>query len=152
MSSAFGSLALAAFGLGLQADRGRLPAAGVAVVSTALALCGLVSLRLLLGDEASSGFVIRAGLLTLAAGMLALLAWPACVEVWRNPPPPGLPTIPADAYIDPLTDLDAPGEFTPQERIAARKRALQQKIRELEDQERRLAEGKPPADAPGETP
>ncbi len=100
-ASAVGGLCLVGFGVGLQADRGRLPAIGSAASTLAmLAAYAFAILRLVQGN-AGLGFIILATALALAAAGLCALTIPACAQVVRHPPENAAPPVTDEAPDDP---------------------------------------------------
>jgi hypothetical protein len=105
-----GGLALATFGLGLQAERRRSGTA--AVVVTALnTVFWLMFLAWALLASGGVGRVILGVVMTLIWGMCLLLSIVSADELRRFPPPPGLDVAPPDLKIDRVVDREMPSDL-----------------------------------------
>lgn len=144
ITNVLGSLALVAFGLGQQSDRGRAPAIGTAATTTAMVLLyGVVAVIAESGTDAPGGgwpFIVGV-VLALLMLLCSLLTWAAASQVLRNPPLSSEPpTVPADAFPDPLArpreKYDSPAEGD----IAKRRKRLEDEMRDLEALEQRVRE------------
>lgn len=141
LTNVLGSLALVAFGLGQQSDRGRVPSIGAAVTTTAMT--GLYGLVVGLGSlHAAAGLewpVVVAGVLAVVFLACSALTWVAAGQVWRHPPlSSAAPTVPADAFPDPLARTREKYDSPAQADIAKRRKRLEEEMRDLDDLERRV--------------
>ncbi|NOG53559.1 MAG: hypothetical protein HND57_04410 [Planctomycetes bacterium] len=148
ITSAFGSFALIAFGLGLQADRGRLPAVGACLTSLACTVMYCVAAARLIGSVEQLLLCAVAVCLALLFLGITTITTAAMIQVLRNPPEPedGPPTIPADAYEDPLSvKRPKPAENDPDsslpESLQHERERLQRKLSELDKLEKDLKPG-----------
>lgn len=141
ITTVLGSLALVAFGLGQQSDRGRIPAVGTAVTTASMMLFyGVV----VLGSGGTDGHrggwpVIAAAVLAVIMLLFSLFTWTAASQVLRHPPASShAPTVPPDAFPDPLArpreKHDSPAEGD----IAKRRTRLENELRDLDDLERQV--------------
>lgn len=132
-TSAVGGLCLVGFGVGLQADRGRLPALGSAGTTLAmLAAYAFAVLRLVQGN-AGFGFIFLGAALALAAAALCALTIPACAQVIRHPPENADPPVTDQAPDDPWArkrDSDGNLILTP-EQAQRRERELLAELERL---------------------
>lgn len=143
LTTGIGSFCLVGLGLGLQADRGRFPAAGAALVTPAMTLLyGWSGYLIWTSPESGSlAAVGLAGLLGIGSLLLTVLAWTAMAEVFRTPPAGvGPPTVPADAFPDPWAQPHAHSttDSPTAEAIRKRRRQLHQQLSDLDEAERRL--------------
>ncbi|MCC6906426.1 MAG: hypothetical protein IT430_00665 [Phycisphaerales bacterium] len=140
LTNVLGSLALVAFGLGQQSDRGRAPAIGAAATSAIMAV--LYGLVVYLGAGASSGSqwpVVAAAVLALVMLLCTALTWMAAGQVLAHPPlSAAAPTVPSDAFPDPLAvkreRYDSPAEAD----IARRRERLEEEMRRLDELQRQV--------------
>lgn len=105
ITSAFGSFALIAFGLGLQADRGSVPAVGTCLTSLACSVMYCIGFGRLIGESGQFLLMSVSACLALLFLGVTTISSAAMIQVLRDPPPKPdrIPTIPADAYEDPLS-------------------------------------------------
>lgn len=140
-TNVLGSLALVAFGLGQQSDRGRIPAFGTAITSACMTvLYGLiVGMSVVSANVSSNWPAIAAGVLVVIFLITLLLTWTAAAQVWRHPPlSADAPTVPPDAFPDPLArprqKHDSPAEGD----IARQRQRLEDELHDLDDLERQV--------------
>lgn len=140
VASVIGALALVAFGLGQQSDRGRLPAWGTAITATLMA-AGYGAVPFFdLGPQSRPPLIIALSIaLAIFFALAAAAAWVAAWQVVQHPPRSAAPpTVPADAFPDPLARPrerhDSPAEAD----LAKRRRRLEEELRHLNDIERQI--------------
>lgn len=100
-TSSVGGLCLVGFGVGMQADRGRLPAVGAALTTTFMTLAYALAAFRLSQQGAPKGFLLLALAALIGVAILALLALPSMVQVLRHPSPGTAPPILDDPPDDP---------------------------------------------------
>ncbi len=141
ITTVLGSLALVAFGLGQQSDRGRVPAVGSAVTTSSMTVVyGLVVVLASLGAHDGGGWPALAAIALMVIMLFcSMLTWAAASQVLRHPPLSSeAPTVPADAFPDPLArprpkhDSPAGGD------IAKQRKRLEEELRSLDDLERQV--------------
>jgi len=140
-TNVLGSLALITFGLGQQSDRGRIPAFGTAVTSACMtSLYGLiVGVSVVSGHVSSSWPAITAGVLVVVLLITSFFTWVAAAQVWRHPPlSSDAPTVPADAFPDPLARPRLAHDSPAEGEIAKRRQRLVEKLITLDDLERQV--------------
>jgi hypothetical protein len=136
-----GSLALVGFGLGLQADRGRLPAIGTALTAVVLTFAYVGAGISLWMTAAPAVMVLLAAVMALIGVGLSLLAWPAMIQVLVDPPKrAGPPTVSGDAYRDPWAEERPRDDSPTRQHLARRREKIMRELREIEDAERNLDE------------
>lgn len=139
MSTSVAGLALAGFGLGLQAERMR--AAWGAAASTIIWLIILVAAGAALwSGESSINAKIWHGLLTLLAVLLSGFAIAALRQVVANPPPADVDILPPDFKIPYSMYHDDPPDVRLEKEIANRRARLEAEARELQQMENSLRE------------
>ncbi|MFG0329287.1 MAG: hypothetical protein ACF8PN_05245 [Phycisphaerales bacterium] len=141
--SAVGSLCLVGFGVGIQSDRGRIPAFGAALTTLVMTgVYGVAAFTLFRAGGQWPAFIVATALTMLALG-LTLLTTTAMVEVFVHPPPhPGPRTIPAEAYTDPLSvSADRTGDGTLKAEIRRKRERLRRQLEEIDELERSLEDG-----------
>lgn len=142
LAATVGGLALAALGLGMQADRPR-PAYGAAGVHILLVLIFAATGVLLW--TAATGWAMLAWhavlLVALAAGLPFTLA--ACGQVMRHPPPPVDETLPPGFDVRDVLAGEKPSRL----KVAEMRARLEVQQRELDRLERELA-APPPREEP----
>lgn len=140
VASVIGSLSLVAFGLGQQSDRGRLPAWGTAATVSLMAAAYFTVPLLNLGPQSRPGLIMAVSIaLAVLFALSAVAAWLAVVQVMRHPPLSAAPpTVPADAFPDPLAQPrerhDSPAEAD----LARRRKRLEEELRRLDMVERQV--------------
>jgi len=140
VASVLGSLALVAFGLGQQSDRGRLPALGTAATATLLAVGYIATPLLDLGPQSRPVIVVGVSWsLAVIFAVAAAAAWLAVVQVLESPPlSSAAPTVPADAFPDPLAQPRARHDSPAEADLARRRKRLEEELRHLDDIERQV--------------
>lgn len=141
LATSAGGLALAVFGLGLQADR-RRAATGAVVASIAVTLLLLIAGALLWTGNA--GVVPKAWNLALLAiaGLLVAFTVTALRNVRANPPPPNIDIVPPGTKIPYSWYHDDPPDVRLARELEARRGRLDAERLELEKLERELAQRK----------
>lgn len=139
IAGVIGSLALVAFGLGQQSDRGRLPAWGTAITATLMAAGYFVAPLLDFGPQSRPAIIVAVSVaLAVVFALSSVAAWLAVFQVMQHPPlSAGPPTVPADAFPDPLARPrerhDSPAEAD----LVRRRRQLEDQMRQLDEFERK---------------
>ncbi len=105
-----GGLALAALGLGLQAEKRRSGTAASAVAGMG-ALFWFIHFGYTLTHSAGVGRLLWSVLMFIAWGLCAVLAVISADELRRNPPPADLGKAPADLKPDRLIDREMPRDL-----------------------------------------
>ncbi len=140
LTNVLGSLALVAFGLGQQSDRGRAPAIGTA--ATTVIMTVLYGFVVYFGAGADGGNrwpIIAAAILGLIMLVCTALTWLGARQVLAHPPlSAAAPTVPSDAFPDPLAKkrekYDSPAEAD----IARRRERLEEEMRRLDELQRKM--------------
>jgi len=141
LTTVLGSLALVAFGLGQQSDRGRVPAVGSAVTTSSMTvLYGLVVLLASDGAHTGGGWpAVAAAVLMLIMFLCSMLTWAAASQVLRYPPlSSDAPTVPAAAFPDPLAQPRRKHDSPAVGDIARQRKRLEEELHSLDDLERQV--------------
>lgn len=105
-----GGLALAALGLGIQAEKRRATRAA-AIVAWIGAAFWLARLIWVIVTAPGFGRIVAAALMAIAWGLCGVLALVAGDELRRNPPPPDQGAAPADMQLDRAIDREMPSDL-----------------------------------------
>lgn len=141
LATSAGGLALAVFGLGLQADR-RRASAGAAFSSVTMTLLLLVAGALLwIGGAGVIAKLWNLALLAIA-GLLVAFSIAAQRNVRANPPPPNVDIVPPGKKIPYSWYHDDPPDVRLARELEARRERLDAERCELEKLERELAQRK----------
>lgn len=150
MFSTVGGLAMAGFGLGVQAERKRAPAGATAVTAGLLVVLLVAAPGLWSG---SSGWGMRAWHAFVCVVVALLLAM--SVAAWRqfrtHPPPGDVDIVPAGTKIPYSWYHDDPPEVRMAAEIAARRARLEAEQAELDQLERELKAKSPPREPDGDS-
>lgn len=140
VASVIGSLALVAFGLGQQSDRGRLPSWGTAIAATLMAAGYFIVPLLDFGPQSRPALVVAISMtLAVVFALSAVAAWLAVFQVMQHPPLSAAPpTVPADAFPDPLAQPRARHDSPAEADLARRRKGLEEELRHLDDIERQV--------------
>lgn len=137
MFTTVGGLAMAAFGLGLQAQRRRSAWGALGTVLALLAILAVAGVAIWFGR---AHWVIRLwhAVLTGAVAVLAGFVWAALQEMRAHPPPIGIDVLGPDAKIPYSVYHDDPPEMRLAKELAQRRARLEAEKEELEKIERDL--------------
>ncbi len=152
VGSTLGAMCLLGFGVGMQADRGKWAVAG-ALGSTIMMICIYVWSGVnLIMVQGWSGRVVLPFAFAMCMVVCFVLVCAAVAEVWRNPPRhAGAPTVPGDAFPDPLAipraKIESDGTDRPAQRsIIKERKRLQEQLDHLDAIERSLGGDKKETD------
>ena len=137
MFSTVGGLAMAGFGLGLQAERRRAPA-GAVVVTAGLLTVLLVAAPGLWTDAAGWGIRLWHALACIVVAVLLVMSAAAWRQFRVNPPPTDVDIVPPGTKIPYSWYHDDPPEVRMAAEIAARRARLDAERAEIDQLEREL--------------
>jgi hypothetical protein len=141
MSSTVGGLAMAVFGLGLQAERRRAAWAAMSSVVVTAVLLLIAGVCLWIGGAAIVTKLWNAALVLVVA-LLAGFAWHALRQVRATPPPADVDVIPKGTKIPYSFYHDDPPEVRLAKELANRRAKLEAERAEIERLERELRDKK----------